>query len=76
MQGTAPNFLIKFMALFDPVAKQSAPGLDKETLFDNTRMKEVLGITPRDIPTAIIDTAYSLIDNGMVKKTDKYKGRP
>ena len=64
------------MALFDALAKQSVPGLDKETFFDNSRMKEVLGITPIDIKTSLIDTAYSMIENGMVKKTDKYKGRP
>lgn len=64
------------MALFDALAKRSVPGLGKETFHDNTRMKEVLGITPIDTKTSVLDTAYSMIENGMVKKTDKYKGRP
>jgi hypothetical protein len=36
-------------------------------------MKEVLGITPRDVKETIIDMAYSLIEAGLVKKSKKYK---
>jgi hypothetical protein len=37
-------------------------------------MKEVLGIEPTDMKETLIDMAYSLIENGFVKKTKKYKG--
>ena len=74
-QRTAPSFLVRFIAFFHALARWSVPGLDKKTLYDNSRMKQVLGITPRDITNSLIDTIYSMIENGMVKKTDKYKGR-
>ena len=63
------------MAYVYPLARQVLPRLDKEISFDTTRMKGVLGITPRDIPTALIDTIYDLIEAGVVEKTDKYRGR-
>ena len=75
-QWVAPNFLVKLMSLFDAMAKSSVPCLDKETFFDNSRMKRVLGITPIEIPTSLVDMAYSMIENGMVQKTAQYKGRP
>lgn len=36
-------------------------------------MREELGITPKELNQTLIDTAYSLIENGFVKKTKKYK---
>ena len=36
-------------------------------------MKEVLGVTPRDLKDTIVDMAYSLIDAGLVKKSKKFK---
>ncbi|UYV69570.1 hypothetical protein LAZ67_6003996 [Cordylochernes scorpioides] len=41
--------------------------------FSNERMIHVLGILPRFIEDSIIDTAFSLIELGLVKKTTKYK---
>jgi len=37
------------------------------------QMKEVLGVTPRDLKDTIVDMAYSLIDAGLVKKSKKFK---
>lgn len=39
-------------------------------------MKDVLGVTPRDLKDTIIDMAYSLIDAGLVKKSKKFKVKP
>lgn len=36
-------------------------------------MVEVLGITPIDAEKSIVDTAYSLISLGVIKKTRKLK---
>lgn len=36
-------------------------------------MREELGITPKELNLTLIDTAYSLIENGFVKKAKKYK---
>ncbi|KAK7478313.1 hypothetical protein BaRGS_00030465 [Batillaria attramentaria] len=41
---------------------------------DNTKMREVLKIQPRDIRDTIIDTAYGLIEKGFVAKTSDYRG--
>ena len=38
-------------------------------------MIKVLGITATKIEKAIIDMAYSLIDQGYVMKTDDYKSK-
>lgn len=38
-----------------------------------SQMREELGITPKELNQTLIDTAYSLIENGFVKKTKKYK---
>ena len=43
---------------------------------DTRRMTNVLGIKPRDPKLTIIDMAYSMIENGMVKKSKGYKGPP
>lgn len=37
-------------------------------------MIKELGITPIEMEKSIIDMAYSLIDQGFVKKTTKYNG--
>ena len=39
-------------------------------------MRNVLCITPRDVVQSQIDTGYSLIEHGFVKKTSKYKPPP
>lgn len=41
--------------------------------YDNSRMKEVLEIEPRDVQQSILDTAYSMIELGVVKKSKKMK---
>ena len=38
-------------------------------------MKNVLNITPTPINKTYVDMAYSMIDQGFVKKTDKYTPR-
>ena len=38
------------------------------------QMKDVLKIEGRDLKESIIEMAYSIIENGMVKKSKKYRG--
>ena len=38
------------------------------------QMKEVLGIEGMDIKDTILDMCYSMIENGFVKKSAKYRG--
>lgn len=37
-------------------------------------MKDVLGIQPTDINATLLDTCYSLIEEGIIKKNKKYRG--
>ena len=44
--------------------------------FSNEKMRTELGIEPRDIRSTILDTCYSIIENGIVPKMDNYRGPP
>ena len=70
------NFLIKITALFDATAKTLVPVLGVRQTFDNSRLKNVLGITPYPVEQSVIEICYSLIETGRVKKTRNYQGRP
>ncbi|XP_050408842.1 uncharacterized protein LOC126823846 isoform X2 [Patella vulgata] len=69
-----PYFALWLSSVFDKTLKLILPQVGKVHRFDNTRMKEVLGIQPRDTKEMLIDMAYSLIEGGFVKKTKKYTG--
>lgn len=69
-----PNAMLNIMGMFNKSIKMIIPQCNKVIKFDNTRMKETLGITPRDLKETIIDMAYSLIEAGLVKKSKKFKG--
>jgi nucleoside-diphosphate-sugar epimerase len=71
-----PNFLLKAMALTDSTFKFAMDLNDKVQIYDNSRMKSVLKIKPRDAHQTFIDMAYSLIEGGFVKKENKYHGPP
>ncbi|KAK7090234.1 hypothetical protein V1264_010058 [Littorina saxatilis] len=42
--------------------------------YDNSRMKEILKVQPREIRDTVIEMAYGVIEAGFVKKTPKYRG--
>ncbi|XP_076435893.1 uncharacterized protein LOC143275577 [Babylonia areolata] len=69
-----PYFALWMSALFDKTIKMILPQVNKVHRFDNKRMKEVLGIEPMDSKETVIEMAYSLIENGFIKKTKKYRG--
>ncbi|KAK6195722.1 hypothetical protein SNE40_001090 [Patella caerulea] len=69
-----PYFALWLSSVFDKTLKLILPQVGKIHRFDNTRMKEVLGIQPRDTKEMLLDMAYSLIEGGFVKKTKKYTG--
>ena len=71
---TAPYFVMWIAARFDDTASMILRALNAECHYDNTRMIDVLGVTPRPLKTTILETAYALIESGLVKKTDKYTG--
>ncbi|KAH3878164.1 uncharacterized protein LOC127874026 [Dreissena polymorpha] len=69
-----PNAVLNLIGMFDKSVKMIIPQVNKVIKFDNSRMKEVLGVTPRDLKETILDMAYSLIEAGIVKKSKKYRG--
>lgn len=60
-----PNFVIKFLALFDPIMAFTAKSLGKQVEYDCSPAK-ALGWQPRSPEEAIKDGAQSLIDTGSV----------
>ncbi|KAK3575859.1 hypothetical protein CHS0354_034455 [Potamilus streckersoni] len=69
-----PNPMLYIAGLFDKGVKMIIPQCGKIHKFDNSRMKNVLGIEPRDAKDTLIDMAYSLIEAGYIKRSKKYKG--
>lgn len=53
----APNVLIRILSLFDPVLRSVLPQLGKKRDVDNTRLRTVLGITPRNAADSIAEAA-------------------
>ncbi|KAI0238760.1 putative oxidoreductase [Lamellibrachia satsuma] len=72
---SAPYSFVWLASLFNKTLRPLLPIYGKETKVDNTRMRTVLGVEPRDIRTTIIDMGYSMIEMGLIKKKPKYSGR-
>ncbi|CAD6194279.1 unnamed protein product [Caenorhabditis auriculariae] len=64
----APYIIVWLFSFFDKEAAATLPRLCQKVKFDNTKMKTLLGITPRDTHQAFIDMAHSLIKLGIVRK--------
>jgi nucleoside-diphosphate-sugar epimerase len=62
-----PNWLVHIAALRDPVVKQILPELGKLKNGTNEKAKRVLGWTPRSSEEAIVSTAQSLLQLGLLK---------
>ena len=55
-----PDLLIRLMGLFDPAIRGIVPSLGREFAFDNTRMRDVLGIVPRRAEASVAETVRYL----------------
>ena len=64
-----PNWLVRLAALRDPAVKQILPELGKLKNGSNEKAKRLLGWTPRAPEEAIVATAQSLLDFGLLKKS-------
>ncbi|XP_065840963.1 uncharacterized protein [Oscarella lobularis] len=58
----------------NPIAKFFYSVVGIRIVFDNEKLKEELGIEPIPLQKTAIDTAYSLIESGIIEKKDDYKG--
>ena len=63
----APNWIIRMMALFSPEARALAPQLGRAMNTRYDKASRVLGWKPRSNEEAIMATAKSLLDQGLVK---------
>jgi dihydroflavonol-4-reductase len=62
-----PDWLVRFVALFDPTVAQIAPDLGMVRNATNEKARRVLGWTPRSNEDAIVATAESLVKLGLLK---------
>ena len=69
-----PKFVAWVMSKFSGEMSLIYPGIGKRLTYINDRMVNVLEIQPRDTEQSVIDTGYSLIEFGLVKKTPRYYG--
>jgi dihydroflavonol-4-reductase len=64
---TAPDLLVRAMALFDGAIRSFTSSLGKRTDYDVSKARERLGWSPRPIRDTIAETAESLIERGVVR---------
>ncbi|KAL8582717.1 hypothetical protein ACOMHN_051503 [Nucella lapillus] len=70
----APKVFLRIFSLFDSSVKGILPQVGVVRDYDNTRLREVLHVEPRDVRDTLVDMAYALIQAGFVRKTSKYRG--
>ena len=61
----APNFLVRFLALFQPALRTITGGLGKVEKLDNSRAMATLGRGMRQTPKSVVATAQYLIDENL-----------
>lgn len=62
-----PNIVVRIGALFSAKLATLLPGLGLAKNLDNSRARELLGWTPRSAEESLVDTAQSLVTQGLVK---------
>jgi dihydroflavonol-4-reductase len=65
---TLPDLLVRFAALFDPMAKAVVGELGSVRNMDASHARSVLGWVARPAQESILDTARSLVELGIVKR--------
>ncbi|XP_046852900.1 phenylacetaldehyde reductase-like [Xenia sp. Carnegie-2017] len=68
-----PKLCLVMISIFDRSIKPVIPLVGKVVNISNEKMKKELGIVPIEMEKSIIDMAYSLIDEGFIKRTSGYK---
>nr|KAG5708258.1 hypothetical protein BaRGS_021192 [Batillaria attramentaria] len=71
---TAPTYILRLASKVDDSLKTILPYLGLVHHFDNTRMREVLEVKPRDVRDTLVEMAYAMIDLGLVPRTKHYTG--
>jgi len=66
---TAPNLLVRALALFDPSVRTIANQLGKKLTYSSEKSRLTLGWAPRSVEQSALDTAESMIEKGLVTTT-------
>jgi nucleoside-diphosphate-sugar epimerase len=66
-----PNWMVRLAALRDPAVKQIAPELGKAKNATSAKARRVLGWTPRSNEEAVVATAESLEQRGLLRDSRK-----
>ena len=69
-----PKLVAWIGSKFNAEMKTLYPNVGKKVIYDNKKMVEDLRIQPRTAKESVIDCGYSVIELGMVMKTEKYHG--
>ncbi len=64
--GILPNFMVRLVGIFDKTIRLASRDLGKQTLVDNTKLRTVLGIEPRDLEEMSVSMAKSMEKYGVV----------
>ncbi len=67
-----PWFILWISAFFKQQARDALAVWGTVLEFDNTPMKEILGVRPRSVRKGLIEMAYSMIERGIITKTQSY----
>lgn len=62
-----PSWVVRIMALFNPMAREAAPRLGIRSNASNAKARKLLDWQPRSNEEAILATAHSLIDLGLIE---------
>jgi nucleoside-diphosphate-sugar epimerase len=65
-----PNWLVRLASMRDPAVKQILPELGKVKNATNDKARRMLGWVPRSREESIVATAESLVQLGLLKRTD------
>jgi dihydroflavonol-4-reductase len=61
-----PDWTVRLVALFDPLARVVVDGLGVRNIYDNSQLKEVLNWQPRPLEESIVATGRTLIEFDLV----------
>lgn len=61
-----PDWAVRVGARFNPALRAAAPQVGRHRLLSNAKAVNVLGWSPRNPETAILETAHSLLNRGLV----------
>jgi len=61
-----PNFLVRFLGIFDGTVRMLIPGLGVRSNISNERMRKDLGIEPLSLDDMVLSMADSMVRHGVV----------